>query len=712
MNYQIYIDESGPFDEAFSNAKPSVVGGIFTRKTSKEWKDTHRSHLNSLKRKDGIDFVYPKHYHCGPMLSGEKEIPPRADTKAVNHFCESIFHNILGNAEFGFVSQNRKNGFEYSPQATYVMHLVAALRSVFDQLGQSNIYNIDRIDIMIAQRTIGETRRLQPVDKYMRDLLDFVGGQLELGEGLGVELARRLRLNRNITLTSGIGDIDPGLIAADFVCCQARNDMQTGADEVLYKWQADQEVLLGDYRNFYQRLTSKFLSNHYYGSCLEFICRYFPPTKSHPDVKILLSKLEKEEDSQVLERELPVIVAVVHQLSKGRSRTANALSHAIYIAEKIVNIAKLHVDKEERSVVRSLWLNMQIQMLSELAACYNHTGAVGPQQVVETKLKELLNRDKKEIPLDATQRQTLLHSIQNKNLNLLFNDYRFEDAYSMAEDLAFRRRKIIPDGEPDKLLGQILGSQGQACAYMAHQEKSWTSDGIKLLSESLNHFSKGSSQESMSRNFLATLLWQTDDLDSSLINLDLFQSGGAATRNPNKVISNFLSQPEVERDSFKVVNCLRLLAARYNLGLPDIVDSDILSNLEEIANRLGTDHPYEQWFKWLGILHWQQSQFIRSMECFSRAESLCSKQEFTMQTIGNSVTLLAYMLDRTRGKNERAYATEKRFRKNMESLRARSPEFDNYLRIALDPFLQATLPTVPDSRKHWHFFTYLPFSYA
>ncbi len=712
MHYRIYIDESGPFDEAFSGVRPSVVGGVCARKTSKEWEYAHISHLESFRRQTSIDFVFPQHYHCGPLLSGGKPAPPGTDRKAVSHFCETVFHNILSNADFGFVSRNRNKGFEYSPQATYVMHLVSALRSVFDVLGRSNTDEIDLIDVVIAQRSIMETTRLQSVDKYTNALLRFVADQLVLGEGSGIDLARRLHLSRNLTLTSGIGDRDPGLIAADFVCCQARNGIPIGAGEVLYEWQPDHEVLLGDYRSFYERQTREFLSHHYYGSCLEFICRYFPSTKGHADVSVLLSQLEQEEDSQVLERELPAIVAAVHQMSKGRSRTANALSNVIYMAEKIAAIAKLHVDKAESAVVRSLWLNMLIQMLAELAACYNHTGAVGPQQVVETNLEELLNRYKKETRLDAVQRQSLLHSIQNKNLNLLFNDYRFEEAYSMAEDLAASRRKIVPDGEPDKLLGQILGSQGQACAYMAHQDSSWTSVGVELLTESLNHFSEGSIQESMSRNFLSTLLWQAGDLDSSVGHLELFQSGGATTRSPDKAISEFLSQPEVDRYAFEVVNCLRLLATRYNLGLPDIVDAGVLDSLEKIANRIGTDHPYEQWLKWLGILHWQRSQFVRAMECFSRAESLCAKQEFTMQTIGNSVTLLAYMLARARGKIELAAATEKRFRMDMASLRARSHAFDSYIRITLDPFLQGTLPTVPDARKYWHFFTYLPFSYA
>jgi hypothetical protein len=533
-----------------------------------------------------------------------------------------------------------------------------------------------------------------------------------LGNGPGVEMARRLRRHKHLTFTSGYGDKDPGLIAADFVCCQARNGIPTGEGEVLHEWQADPNVLLGDYRGFYERQSREFLQNRYYGSYLEFLCRYFPSTVGLVDVSDLISQLKKENDSQVLERELPTLVAAVHQLSKGRNHTANGLSNATHIAEQFVSIASQNVEGSQSPVLRSLWLNMLIQIFAELAACYNHTGSVGPQQAVEQQLEGLLKRYTKETLLDALERQTLLHSIQNKNLNLLFNDYRFEEAYSIAEDLAVSRRKLIPAGEPDKLLGQILGSQGQACAFMAHQDGSWATVGVELLTESLSHFLEGSIQESMSRNFLSTLLWQSDDLDSSMGQLDMLNKGGVTTRNAGVGVFEVLSHPQAARYAFEVVNSLRLLATRRNLGLTDALESGVLDSLERTAYRIGTDHPHEQWLKWLGILHWQQSQFAQAMECFERATLLCAKQEFTMQTIGNSVTLLAFLLARARGKKDSSDAKEQVFHSDLKKLRAQSVAFDSYVSITLDPYLSTALPTVPDARKHWKFFTYLPFSYS
>ena len=216
----------------------------------------------------------------------------------------------------------------------------------------------------------------------------------------------------------------------------------------------------------------------------------------------------------------------------------------------------------------------------------------------------------------------------------------------------------------------------------------------------------------MSRNFLSTLFWQANDLDSSVGQIDVLNKGGETTRKAGMGFLEVLSHPQAERYAFDVVNSLRLLATRRNQGLTDSLESGVLDSLERTAYRIGTDHPHEQWLKWLGILHWQQSHFAQAMECFERATSLCAKQQFTMQTIGNSVILLAFLLARARGKKVSADAIKQVFHSDLKKLRAQSFAFDRYVSIALDPYLSTALPTVPDAREHWRFFTYLPFTYS
>lgn len=714
MKYYIHIDESGPFDESFSGGKASVVGGICSQHSAKQWDYLHRGHLEQFCRAHSdVGFSYPGHYHCGPLLAGRIKGPIDSDSTVVAEFTNGVFQNVLSNATFGFLSRNVGKKFEYSPQATYVMNLIAALRNAFELLGESH-ENIEYVQVVVAQRTIGETSKIGTVEQYMSFLLTHVTEQLLIGDGAGVALAKRLYSQGQLDFSTGLGDRNAGLIAADFVCCLGRSGRKAMAGGCLHRYQPNQEALLGDYKAFHERQAQVFLKNKYYGSCLEFLCRYFPSKDGQPDVEQLVGQLKRETDQQVLQRELPALLSVIHQLSKNRTNAPNMLTVAIRVAEHLVEIAKKFSSDIDGLSIKRQWLNFHIQLLAELSACYNHTGTVGRQLIVEEQLAELLSKRGKDTGMDATQRQSLLIDVRNRNLNNLFNDYRFEEAYDLAEELITVRQQMLPEDESDELLGQILGSHGQACAFLARYDPTWYETAIELFNQSIDHFAAGSHQEGMSHNFLVTAAWQAGRWDDAIKYMAPEIGDDFTPDNVIELLSNRLLLPSPEKRAFDVVNCLRLVAAYFEFTNCRPLDIDIRNDLELIARRIGTDHPYEQWLKWLGILHLQCNDFTKAESCFEAAKAVCIGHEFTMQTIGNSIELLRVVTNRIKNSAKVSKPYEQPFFVELEKLRAKSLSFDAYISKSNILEVLASRPEVcRDDRKiQWFLYTFLPFSYA
>jgi hypothetical protein len=592
------------------------------------------------------------------------------------------------------------------------MNLIAAVRNAFRLLSESH-EDIDYVHVVVAQRTIRETSQVSPVAQYMSFLLNHVAEQLLVGEGAGVSLAKRLHSQGQLAFSTGLGDKNAGLIAADFVCCLGRSGRKSVVSTSLHFCYPDEDALLGDYNAFHARQSVEFLKNKYYGSYLEFSCRYFPMKDGEPDIKQMLDALKREADQEVLQRELPSLLSVIHQWSKNRTSAPNMLSVATRVAEHLVEVARRYSINSCASIQRH-WLNFHIQALAELSACYNHNGAVGPQLIAEEQLAELLSKRGKDTGMDATQRQSLLIDVRNRNLNCLFNDYRFEEAYCLAEELSATRQQMVPAGEPDQLLGQILGSHGQACAFMARSDPTWHENAIELFNQSLNHFAAGSHQEEMSHNFLVTAAWQAGRWDAAVKYLFPEIGDGFTPDNAISVLSNRLSLPSPENRAFDVVNCLRLVAAYCQFTNCRPVDIDILNNLELTARRVGTDHPYEQWLKWLGIIHLQCNRLTKAESCFVAAKAVCVSHEFTMQTIGNSIELLRVVTNRINESGKASKLYEQQFIRELEKLRTHSLSFDTYIRNSkvLEMLASRTEKWQDDSRTLWYLYTLLPFGYA
>lgn len=714
MKAFIHVDESGPFDEKMTGVTSSVVGGVCSVFPPSEWVNIHHGHLAMWNASQKSSFIFPKHYHCGPLLSRKLICPARVSDRDLRLFVESVFNNVLGHSIFGFAAKNRGKRFEYSPQATYVMNLVAALRCAFENLHSAKHGEIEQVTVVIAQRTIDETVKANAGSRYMSSLLSYVNDQLLVGEGPGVTLARRLTDERALIFESGVGDRDAGLIAADFICCLFRGGIKVPPGSAMHVCQPNQEMLLGDYRRFHERLANELLQNRYYGSCLEFLCRYFPLAHGTPDTGILIQQLDAESDPGVLEREVPALLAVIHQLAKNRTEAPHLLACAINVAEKLIALAERRTADLPAGSTQRIWLNLSVQALAELAACYNHTGAVGPQKEAESKLTALLAYYKGDSGLDALERRTFVLDVRNRNLNLFFNDFRFDEAYSLAEELVLARKTMVGEEETDELLGQMLGSQGQACAFMGRIEPSWNSHALALFEESLRHFAPGSRQEQMSQSFKVNVLWQAGQFRDAARKLPVTQGWSLHDDNVLPNICQRLLLPHADRRAFDVVNCLRIVAGLIHVG--DVCDDlvTVVKFLEAFAQRNGTDHPYELWWKWIGVLHLFNGDATAADRCFYEAQKICSGHSFTMKTIGMSITPLRIVVATMLDKKIDAQELICDYTSTMKELRKQSMGFNAYMgEIAAKVTKGASvLSARPGSAAFWSLCTQLPFAYA
>lgn len=716
MKVFIYIDESGSFDEKLIGGTASVVGGICSPLSPGGWQAIHQQHLGEFNAEHSTTFSYPDHYHCGPLLNGKIGSAANVPARVRKVFAESVLGNILNgqNSLFGFASRNRGKRFEYSPQATYVMNLIAALRCAFEHLQVARSGEIERVSVIVAQRTIAETVKASAGKQYMALLLSFVFSQLIVGEGPGVSLARALDKAHALELKWAVGDRDPGLMAADYLCCLTRLKTKLPDEVAFHQCNPDPDILLGDYERFHVRLANEMLQNGYYGNHLDFSCRTFPLTRGVPEIETLLQQLGSENSPSVLEREVPALLAVVHQLAKNRSEAPNLLSCTTVVAEKLVTVAKRQIESSDHGGMRQKWIELQIGALEELVNCYNHVGATGPQKEAEKQLIGLLSTHKGNSGLDPLERKTLIMNVQNRNLNLLFNDYRFEEAYTMAGELIEARRDMIGGEEADKLLGEILGSQGQASAFMGRLDPRWTMDSITLFEESLYHFTHDSRQEEMSRNFIVTALWQAGQFRDAVSKMIPRAGWSFHADRVMASLVEYMLLPHAEQRAFDVVNCLRILSGLIHQGenIKDLAGP--IKNLKAIAQQNGTDHPYEHWWKWLGILHLLSGEVMAATECFSSAQAICQKQSFTMKTIGLSIVPLQIVASKMLGKEGEAANMLDEYQSALSDLKKQSTGFGAYMnRISLDDYIKNMILEVnPETDSFWMICSHLPFAYA
>ena len=97
-----------------------------------------------------------------------------------------------------------------------------------------------------------------------------------------------------------------------------------------------------------------------------------------------------------------------------------------------------------------------ILVRGRLIQVFNHLGDTASQSAMKNSIGKLASKCREDASHEETRDiETTVLEIQNHALNILFNDYRFEEVSRIAHDL-LDRRKAMRIADPDALRGEIL----------------------------------------------------------------------------------------------------------------------------------------------------------------------------------------------------------------------------------------------------------------
>lgn len=715
MTFYLHIDESGPFDEGFNNKKvESVVGGVCSTMTDDQWDQKHRDHLAKWKQDGGYEFLYPEHYHCGPLI--QDNIPGcQAGKLQREAFLDSLFAHVVGRSQFAFASRNLDKAFNYSPQTTYVVNLIAAVRLAFQTLAtQAQAEAIDAVHINVAQRSIKETMQ-DGVGDYMEKMFLFVVEQIQVGDNPGAELARSLKRRDALMLEYGRADLLGGLIAADIACFGVRGNYRIAGSESgrILVCHPDREVLLGDYVAFNRQFRNRAIQDGRYAYALELVCA----SSSERDAILreaapVLTAFERTDDPRSLRREADALLAFIRHLIARRTREPMQLRLAADLTDRLIAIARRRIASLKPGELQSLWINGLVRALAERIQEENHCGAIAAQTTLEEEVADLLERHRASTLLDGAERDKLLTRVRTDSLNILFNGFDFETAYDRADALATARRGVVAPGEGDELLGQLLGSMGQAFAFMGRREPDCNTEACKLFIESERHFLPDASYHQMAESFQITTLWQAGDCGGAARLLARRCEIAGEGRTPVEIAMDVLGHGNPGAIAFEVVNALRILARCVVVEGARPAGLEVrMHALRVRAGGVGTDHPYELWWKWLGVLALAQGLQREAKDCFTEAHALCDSLEFTVRAIGASILALQIVEANIRRNDRESAQLAADYHRETAKLAALSPAYAKYL--ANGPPLETLAACrAASGADFWEICTLLPFTYA
>ena len=599
MDYLVFIDESGSFGK---NSDQSVVGAGIMSITYKTLRNNFKEMQRKVNEACQYNFDVNKDIHLAPLLhsaanSGSEEQRvrfSRISIKERKKFAEACKTTVLDSFDQYVFSKNQ--GFEFeSPDAQdrYFHNLIATINSSLNyiklkgKVGLTNIFIAPRSTKCIAGHINWDT--------YHTSLIKYL-------ENIFSDPKLRISFDRNHRKGLGLDSADVICYYRDNVEFKAKSIFtKPNARSVSQKQQAQSSVL------------NELLEKKEYVTAYRWV-------KTTDEKDMVLDKVGELSDRERVDV-LKSLLNIAYAKIQNRTTHSDVLKNAIGLLKRIVSMSQ----NSEVSQLNEVYL----AAIDGLLSCVNHSGIRNVQQNILETYRDSINQVAT-IPYFTRQEKIL--SIRNKAYNNEFNTYVFQNIINEFETDVKERLKKLPEGNFDTLMGEMLGTIGQAYAFSSYGNSDYVDIAEGYLLNSLEFIPENHYFYAMSINFLSTLRWFSGDLDDaiSLFSQHNEQYEGMTVTELIEVIVD--TKTHLINDIFNLSVLLRIAISG------DAISDKVIEVVEKYLWEFDiNNHPYELIYKWLGIYHLKAGDHEKAMSAFNHSIKLASESGFTIKTIAVSV---------------------------------------------------------------------------
>ena len=614
MNYIVFIDESGSFNK---NSDKSVVGAGIMSISYRDLATNFKQMQQTVNEESVYKFDVSNDIHLAPLLhsnanSGTPEQRERFSKISIKErklFANYCLDTVLLSFDKFVFSQNK--GFEFedsNPQDRYFHNLVPTISTALSYIASAGEY--DNIFVYIAPRSKKCLPSSTNFNTYHEGLIKYLKEIFKNPKlSIGFDKNNRKKL---------------GLDAADIICFY-RDDMKIRSRAILTKPNAS---IISEKKIAESNILNELLERKEYVAAY----RWVSSQVDREQVLIRISELDELERVDVLRSLLNIAYAMIQD----RTSHQNTLKSAILLLKSIIGLSK----NSEVSSLNEVFL----MALDSLLSCLNHSGISKEQKNILSIYNEKIN-SVATIPY-FTRKEKIL-KMRNKAYNQEFNTYCFQNIIDEFESEVKLRLTQIPNGEVDTLMGEMLGTLGQAYAFNSYANPDDVEISEGYLLESLEYIPSNHYFYGMSINYLATLRWFSEDYEDAM---SLFCQHNESFTGKTAVQ---LIDEIVNTESFKLNDIFNLSVLLRIAISSDIICEQEITDIEAYLWKCEpSNHPYELIYKWLGIFHLYAENYEKAVSAFDKSIKLTVDSGFTIKTIALSVKGLRILALKDQTKRE------------------------------------------------------------
>lgn len=373
-----------------------------------------------------------------------------------------------------------------------------------------------------------------------------------------------------------------------------------------------------------------------------------------------------------------------------------ALDEAENIYKSIIRVIDASEEKDD-------FYKLQLIAVEGLLSCVNHRGIKKEQDKLIAEYNKVLQQAAA-IPYQVKLDYIL--KFKNKAYNQQFNDYNFQAIINDFKEAVDKRVIEVAQSGKDGLTGEMLGTIGQAFAFLSSASPEYAAIAEEYFEKSLTQFGNdrdGVRYTRMSINFLVTLHWMHGEIDKARAVFSR-NNGFNINDSTGDWISRCISSKEGV--AFDIMVLMRLIAMDKSISEKLIIQIEKFLHEHNI-----NQHPYELIYKWLGVLYISRNNFNKAIEYLQRSIDLAYNNQmgFTVQTLVLSSLGLNILCCKKLNNNNNAALLQLELRAKLKDLCDQSTSFAGYIEAmgGIKQMEQDIVDEDINAISKW-----LPFSYA